>query len=235
MAPFVYKVGGSLLTLPDLAERLEAALVLHRERRPLLIVGGGATADLVRHWDTLHGLGEERSHALALSAMSLNERFVEALLPRARIVRTREEAGVAWQDRRVPILCSREFLQDEEGALAAGRGNPDLPGVLPHTWEVTSDSIAAWVALRWPAAGLVLLKSRGTRCPNDDAGARGDDSRAGDSPAGTAPVDAYFSTLAAALPRIEWINLRAASLTVESWSPAEIAEATQAAQALDEG
>jgi len=235
MAPFVYKVGGSLLTLPDLAERLEAALTLHRERRPLLIVGGGATADLVRRWDTLHGLGEERSHALALAAMSLNERFVETLLPRSRIVRTREEAGTAWQDRRVPILCAREFLQDEEGALAAGRGVCELPGVLPHTWEVTSDSIAAWVALRWPAAGLVLLKSRGARCPSDAAGAQGDDARAGDAPAGNAPVDSYFSTLAAALPRIEWFNLRGASLAVESWNPAETAETTQAAQARGEG
>ena len=67
----IYKVGGSLLELPDLPRRLQD--VVRPDVCPLFVIGGGRTADLVREWDRLHQLGEERSHGLALKAMQLNE------------------------------------------------------------------------------------------------------------------------------------------------------------------
>ena len=41
----VYKVGGSLFSLPDLAERLRQLWQLQPGTSPLLVVGGGAAAD----------------------------------------------------------------------------------------------------------------------------------------------------------------------------------------------
>ena len=71
--------------------------------------------------------------------------------------------------------------------------NPNIP---PHTWDVTSDSLAAWVTLRWPASRLILLKS--TDCPISTSG----------NTDGNGAVDDYFSKLQPSLPQWEWINLR---------------------------
>lgn len=186
----IYKVGGSLLALGDLAQRLRRVLELRPDRRRLLVVGGGATADLVRGWDRLFGLGEERAHWLALRSLMLNEALVADLLPESRIVHSRAEAESAWWAGRIPILCAYSFLRAEERESGAH---------LPHRWEVTSDSIAAWVALRWPAEELVLLKS--VPLPHG----------ADDPP----PVDRYFGELAPRLKRIGWVDLRSDALEVE--------------------
>ena len=178
----VYKLGGSLLSLPDLAQRLEAFLRGRGEHRGLLVVGGGAVADLVRGWDATFQLGEERSHWLALRAMMLNEALVSELMPRIPVVHDREETAAAWESGPTAILCAHNFVRDEEQ-------RPGPP--LPHCWEATSDSIAAWVALRWPADELVLLKSVGMNDAADDQ-----------------PVDARFRELAAGLKSVGWVNLR---------------------------
>ena len=80
MRTIVYKVGGSLLSLPDLASRICAVREQCSDSRPLLVVGGGKAADLVRDWDRNHQLGQERSHWLALESMKLNEAFLQELL-----------------------------------------------------------------------------------------------------------------------------------------------------------
>lgn len=181
----VYRLGGSLLSLSDLPQRLDAFLESRRDRRALLIIGGGAAADLVRRWDELLHLGEERSHWLALRAMTLNETLVSELLPAMPVVRSRQEAAAEWERGRAAILCAHDFLRDEER-----RSGPPLP----HCWEATSDSIAAWVALRWPADELVLLKSVELNQAR----------RTSDRPA----VDACFRELAAGVREIGWVNLR---------------------------
>lgn len=181
----VYKLGGSLLSLSDLAPRLEFFLDSRGQNGALVIVGGGAAADLVRRWDELFHLGEERSHWLALRAMKLNEALVSELLPQMPVVRNRDEAAAAWERGTAAILCAHDFVRDEQR-----RSGP----LLPHCWEATSDSIAAWVALRWPADELVLLKSVELNQAR----------RTSDRPA----VDACFRELAAGVREIGWVNLR---------------------------
>jgi aspartokinase-like uncharacterized kinase len=139
----VIKVGGSLYNLPDLGPRLRGWLATLPARDILLVPGGGATADAVRAFDRLHRLGEERSHWLALQALSVNARLLAALLPGCRVVAdVQEQAG--WR-----VLDAYRFaLADEEH-----------PGRLPHCWDVTSDSVAARAATVAGARELVLLKS----------------------------------------------------------------------------
>ncbi|MCC7424690.1 MAG: hypothetical protein IT428_30850 [Planctomycetaceae bacterium] len=160
----VYKLGGSLLDLPDLGERLGRIIESRPETLPLVIVGGGPTADLVRSWDRMHRLEEETAHWLALRAMQLNERLVVALLPETTTVEGRLQARDAWHSRRIPVLSTFEFLKSEECGLPTLSDNYLSTGSmsshrLPHRWDVTSDSIAAWIAMRWPARELILLKS----------------------------------------------------------------------------
>ena len=152
MFTIVYKVGGSLLSLPDLSLRLAAVLeqpvALGSEPsesggiKGLLVVGGGPVADAVRDWDKVHNLGDERAHDLALRSMSFNAHLVAAILTNARLATNREEARAAWSDGKLAVLASAEFVREEERITG---------DVLPRSWDITSDSIAAYIALHWPA------------------------------------------------------------------------------------
>lgn len=74
----VVKVGGSLYDHPRLGSGLAAFLETLPE--PVLLVpGGGPFADAIRELDRIHGLGEERSHLLALEAMNLGGAFLRSL------------------------------------------------------------------------------------------------------------------------------------------------------------
>lgn len=150
MSPTVLKIGGSLLDLPELGPRIERVVREEGITRPLLVVGGGRVADLVRDWDREYAIGEERAHWLALKAMELNESLVAELISAARIVRAGSEADEAWRRGELPILNAHGHLTDLEQAGET---------TVPHRWSVTSDGVAAWTACRWSAERLVFLKS----------------------------------------------------------------------------
>jgi aspartokinase-like uncharacterized kinase len=136
----VVKVGGGLgAGAGDAALRgLCATLGALGERHPLLVVPGGAWfADAVREADRRFGLPAASSHHMAVLGMEQFGWLLSELIPGAvRSAEPRAEAGQAT------VLLP--------AALA-------LDG-LPASWEVTSDSIAAWVASRAGAGRLVLVK-----------------------------------------------------------------------------
>lgn len=188
-APVVLKLGGSLLSLPDLHRRLDRVLQRYCSSSLLLVVGGGAAADLVREWDRVHQLGDETAHRLALEAMTLNGHCLSALLNRTAIVKHPAECDSCWERNRLPIIHAASFVP----ALETEYGER-----LSRTWDVTSDSISAWIAGRIAADRLVLLKS--VDAPEADALEACDD------------VDPGFSTMCRHIRYVEWINLRADSL-----------------------
>ena len=192
MSITVFKLGGSLLDLPDLAVRLQNAFSKLGNDRPLVISGGGDAADIVRRWHRTFGLDEERSHWLALDAIHLNQQLLLELIPKLELVPTRQAAQVALSHDRIPLLDLAEFLRTEEALVEPTER-------LPHCWDVTSDSLAAWVAARWPADRLILLKSV------DLPDAQTDDS---EQLASAGLIDSFFPQLTNSIPTIEWINLR---------------------------
>lgn len=139
----VVKVGGSLFDLPDLGGRLHRWLAASGVESALLVPGGGATANAIRQLDRCQRLGEERSHWLALQAVSLNACFLQALLPGTLIV--------AEPARNTPLA-----ILDAYAFARADEVNADH---LPHTWDATSDSLAARVTRASSALRLILLKS----------------------------------------------------------------------------
>jgi 5-(aminomethyl)-3-furanmethanol phosphate kinase len=158
--PVVIKVGGSLLDWPELPGRLAAFLARLRGQDPpgagrlLLIPGGGATADVVRTMDRIHDLGETRAHWLAIRAMDFTAELLAALLPQATVVSRPEELSSNWNIDMIPVLAPRRMLEEIDS-----RGLTPLP----ENWDVTSDSIAARIAIHLTARRLILLKSKAVR------------------------------------------------------------------------
>lgn len=192
----VVKVGGSLYDLSDLGRRLGHLLTILEARKVLLVPGGGAAADVVRQLDRAHGLGEERAHWLALRALTLNAHFLAALLGDARAVVVEHPAAAAgaWDAGLLPVLDGHAFARADEAE--ADR--------LPHTWEVTSDSLALRATVVIGASRLVLAKSVDIQTLGD-----------GDEATRCGLVDASFPSVVAHSRRrrggslvIEMVNLR---------------------------
>ncbi len=193
----VVKVGGSLLRhQPEAAAKEMAALpdVLPRwlaRQSPainVLIAGGGEFADVIRRADETHGLGQEAAHWLCVDAMSVTARLLGAIV-NARVVTEAKELPSV-----VPSICVFDpgpFLREMEPLL--------FSTPLPHTWDVTSDSIAARVALSIHADEFVLLKS----ClPASNLASY---------------VDAYFPLAAAGMTEIRCVNLRSPNFEETHW------------------
>lgn len=188
MTRVVVKVGGSLLEWPELPFRLAKDLV--RRDRPLLIMGGGRLVDLVRDLDRLHTLGDERSHQLALRVLDVTAHALAALMPDVVVITSPDQAEAVRASGRWPVLAPRCWLdscEQDTSHLAC----------LPHSWEVTSDSIAAYLTDRVEAVELVLLKS----APLPPQVDRVEAARLG-------LVDPRFSDAARRLTRVTYRNLR---------------------------
>ena len=181
----VVKVGGSLLDWPELPARLGAWLASRKNERLVLVVGGGGAADWIRELDRIHNLGPERSHDLAVRSLELTARVLETLLPGLKVVEEISDLERTWEAGLVPILTPRRMLEVDE------------MDPLPHSWDVTSDSIAARLAVQLRAEELVLLK----RVDLPDGADREEAARLG-------IVDPWFPVASKPLRNVVVVNLR---------------------------
>src|SRR5262245_31046411 len=101
---------------------------------------------------------------MAVLAMDQYAHFIADRLAGSRVVAHRDAVAPALQARQVPVLAPFQWMREADP--------------LPHSWDVTSDSIAAWIAGELAARRLVLVKPAGTH-------QRGDN--------GVGLVDAHFS------------------------------------------
>ncbi len=193
----IVKVGGSLLNLSDLSERIVALRDQRPGIRPVLIAGGGPAADVVRSWDDTFSLGESACHALALTSMQLTASLLERILPQSCVVSSEAEAAACWSCGTWPILDVAAWLNETEANQAG----------LPESWDVTSDSLSAWVAEKWDAEELWLLKS--TELPAETTIAMASRLEL---------VDAYFLKIAPRVRKISWCNLRHEPLELQEWA-----------------
>lgn len=194
----VLKLGGSLLKCTGLTDRMRSLIAFLRPKRILIVVGGGDAADVVRDWSDRFSLTEEMAHWLAIRSLSLTRGLVKELLPECEEVESPSAAAEAWINQRRPVLLKLEsYLRQSEVHESAP---------LPHTWDVTSDSIAAWVATKWGAEQLILLKS--IELPD------GTDLKQAEA-AGL--VDRYFPMIAPQVNQICWCNLLSESVVVQDW------------------
>ncbi len=146
----VVKVGGSLYDLPALRPKLLSLFERQVTKHMAIFPGGGRLAEAIRELDRFHQLGEERSHWLAVQCLSVAARFlVELLEPRGTCVASLPALQQAWASNLVGIIDPLAFAQADARSAAP----------LPHSWNVTSDSLALRLAQQWGANRLILLKS----------------------------------------------------------------------------
>jgi 5-(aminomethyl)-3-furanmethanol phosphate kinase len=133
----VVKVGGGVGD--DALRPLCTTLGELGERHPLLVVPGGAGfADAVREADRRLGLRAAAAHRMAILGMEQFGWLLSELIPGAERCADLARVGPG----RTTVLLPASLPLDQ----------------LPESWDVTSDSIAAWVAGRIGAGRLVLVK-----------------------------------------------------------------------------
>lgn len=141
----VIKIGGSLGQNPDLPELMCQISKLGVQHQILVIPGGGAFANAVREYDQRFCLDYDTSHWMSIRAMDQFGCMISSMCSDNELVQGIAEARKVVIAGRVPVLLTHNLLYQADE--------------LPRSWDVTSDSIAAWVADLVRARQLILLKS----------------------------------------------------------------------------
>ncbi len=147
----VVKVGGSLFDLPDLADRLRAWLSEQSPAHHVIVTGGGALVEQVRRWHALRPLNDAAAHWMSVDLMTVTAHMLHDHLPEIPLIEDDRLLCQRLGERSCTLFGPGQWLRHSE---------PNLPGrKLPTNWQVTSDSIAARLAITLLADELVLLKS----------------------------------------------------------------------------
>jgi len=133
-APLVVKMGGSLHNRVP-----DIVPLLCKSERPLLVIpGGGLFAEAVRQ----EQVTDEAAHWMAIAAMEQYGWFIASHGIRTTDILSTPEKTTVF----LPYTCMR-------------KRDP-----LPHSWNVTSDSISAWIAAELGVELLVLKSVDGISC-----------------------------------------------------------------------
>src|SRR3990167_6329101 len=112
--------------------------------RVVIVPGGGSFADTVREVQRGAAFDDAAAHHMALLAMEQYGLVMKSLQP--ELVTASSELEIAergWQHRAIVWLPSHMVLADD---------------AIPQNWDVTSDSLAAWLAAKIGAESLMLVK-----------------------------------------------------------------------------
>jgi aspartokinase-like uncharacterized kinase len=141
----VVKVGGGLASVPGALDRvcreIGSAAGSHRI---VVVPGGGPFADTVREFDHCVGVSADASHWMAVLAMDQYAHVLVDRIPRAVLTEGPEAVLENCESGCVAVLAPSRWMRSAD--------------VLPHSWDVTSDSIAAFVAGALDATRLILIK-----------------------------------------------------------------------------
>jgi 5-(aminomethyl)-3-furanmethanol phosphate kinase len=133
MSFVIIKVGGSLI---GTARELVAELCRRPDLDVLMIPGGGPMADLIRDLTFRHQISDEAAHWMAVLAM---EQYARYLADRTGAVLATE---IKRPDGKAVLLPYHVLMKDDCG--------------IAHSWDYTSDAIAAMAASR---LGMDFIKA----------------------------------------------------------------------------
>lgn len=142
---WIVKIGGSLADDPVLASWLQELASLGGGR-VVIVSGGGDFADQVRLAQERWHFDDLAAHNMAVLAMAQGAYMLQALCPDLVLAFTEADIAAALRRAKVPVWVPLPWLmqRDDEGLA---------------NWELTSDSLAAWLANQLNAERLLLVKS----------------------------------------------------------------------------
>jgi len=140
----VLKLGGSLLSSPALMQCLQ--LASKKGQGQLVIVpGGGVFADQVRLTQKQWQYDDQTAHYMAILAMQQMALLFQGLCADLVVVDKVAAIVPALQRQKIVVWSPLVTELDAEEISAS--------------WDVTSDSLAAWLAIQLSATRLILMKS----------------------------------------------------------------------------
>ncbi|SKC85052.1 Amino acid kinase family protein [Burkholderia sp. YR290] len=141
---WVVKIGGSLSRDPLLKEWLQH-LSEFGGGRVVIVPGGGGFADQAREHQAVWRFDDVAAHNMAVLGMAQYALMMQGLCRRLVIAATDAQIRDALRAGRVAVWAPLDLLFQEPNRLT--------------TWDVSSDSLAAWLANRLNAERLVIVKS----------------------------------------------------------------------------
>ena len=138
----VVKIGGSLF--PDYAIDLADKL---KNTSSVIILGGGEFANLIRKYDAEQEFSDEANHWTAIDCMDIIAKLVHDKVESTKLAYSIDEINQISDEGFTPIFLVSEFLKVEDP--------------FECSWDVTSDSIAAYVAHLLNANLLIVTDVNG--------------------------------------------------------------------------
>ena len=138
----VVKIGGSLF--PDYAIDLADKL---KSTDSCIVLGGGEFANLIRKYDSEQHFSEEVNHWAAIDCMDIIAKLVNDKVESAKLAYSVDDVNKISDEGFTPIFVVSEFLRVEDP--------------FECSWDVTSDSIAAYIAHLLNAKLLIVTNVNG--------------------------------------------------------------------------
>ena len=113
----------------------------------MFVIGGGEFANLIRKYDGEIEFSEDVTHETAIDSMDILAKLLNDKLAFTEISYTIEEAKSISDSNKIPIMICSEILKENEP--------------FKHSWDVTSDSIAAYIASLLNAKLLIATNVNG--------------------------------------------------------------------------
>lgn len=138
----VVKIGGSLFPnyAIDLAKKLE-------NTNSLIVLGGGEFANLIRKYDSEINFSQETNHWTAIDCMDIIAKLVNDKVESTKLAYSIDEAIAISNEGFTPIFVVSKFLREDDP--------------FECSWDVTSDSIAAYISHLLNANLLIVTNVNG--------------------------------------------------------------------------
>lgn len=140
----VVKIGGSLF--PKYTKEL-CEYLTKSEEKLVLVNGGGTLANNIREFNKINSFSEDINHWNAIKCMDIIGNFIadenKDIIP----ITDLKEIESIHKSNKIPLILTYELMRKEDP--------------LKHSWDVTSDSIACWIANKINAKLLILTNVDG--------------------------------------------------------------------------
>ncbi|NVM03006.1 MAG: hypothetical protein HWN67_11755 [Candidatus Helarchaeota archaeon] len=139
------KIGGSLLSNPvTLKKLLKTFKHIIKVHSIVILPGGGAFADLVRQYHLKYGFSDSTAHKLAIVTEDLVGILIAEYIEEGILTNNLDNTQQLLIQSKIPILLPSNIVLELNE--------------IPHSWDVTSDSIAVYLADKLKITSVILVK-----------------------------------------------------------------------------